>query len=97
MLNERDLEVADEWIQEHVLEDGVHDFDDAEEDGNTVKYFFYRIADRASVVYLVTVSNGRLVSIKKEVYYEDGEGTHADETEQILSESKRRQARKRRR
>jgi hypothetical protein len=72
MLNERDLEVADEWIQEHVLEDGVHDFDDAKEEGNTVKYFFNRIADRASVVYLVTVKDGKLVSIKKEVYHEDG-------------------------
>jgi hypothetical protein len=37
MLNERDLEVAHKWIQEYVLEDGVHDFDDAEEEGNTVK------------------------------------------------------------
>ena len=95
MLNERDLEVADEWIQEHVLEDGVHDFDDAEEDGNTVKYFFNRIADRASVVYLVTVKEAKLVSIKKEVYHEDGEGTHADEAEWIVG--KRRQTRKARR
>lgn len=95
MLNERDLEVADEWIQEHVLEDGVHDFDDAEEEGNTVKYFFNRIADRASVVYLVTVNNGKLVSIKKEVYHEDGEGTRADEAEWIVG--KRRQTRKARR
>jgi len=95
MLNERDLEVADEWIQEHVLEDGVHDFDNAEEDGDTVKYFFNRIADRASVVYLVTVNNGKLVSIKKEVYHEDGEGTHADEAEWIVG--KRRQTRKARR
>ena len=95
MLNERDLEVADEWIQEHVLEDGVHDFDNAEEDGDTVKYFFNRIADRAWVVYLVTVKDSKLVSIKKEVYHEDGEGTHADEAEWIVG--KRRQTRKARR
>ena len=95
MLNERDLEIADEWIQEHVLEDGVHDFDDAEEEGNTVKYFFNRIADRASVVYLVMVKDGKLVSIKKEVYHEDGEGTRADEAEWIVG--KRRQTRKGRR
>ncbi len=95
MLNERDLEVADEWIQEHVLEDGVHDFDDAEEDGNTVKYFFNRIADHASVGYLVTVKDGKLFSIKKEVYHEDGKGTHADEAEWVVG--KRRQTRKARR
>ena len=71
MLNERDLEIADQWIRRHVLDKGDHDFDDVEEEAKTVKHFFHRHADRASVVYLVTVKHGMLYSIKKEVYHEE--------------------------
>ena len=84
MLNERDLEIADQWIRENVLNREEHDFDNLEEDGDTVKYFFARVRDRACVVCLVTVKNGRLYSIKKEAYYEQSEGDKPDEEEWIV-------------
>ena len=79
MLNESDLEIADQWIRDNVLENEDHNFDDCEEDGDTVKYFFHRHEDRASVVYLVTVKRGQLYSIKKEAYHEEGQGDKPDE------------------
>jgi len=84
MLNERDLEIADQWIRDNVLDNEDHDFDDCEEEGDTVKYFFHRHADHASVVYLVTVKRGQLFSIKKEVYHEEGQGDRPDEEEWIV-------------
>ena len=54
MLSESDLEIADQWIRDNVLDKEDHDFDDVEEEGLSVKYFFHRRRDRASVVYLVS-------------------------------------------
>ena len=89
MLNDSDLEIADQWIRENVLDNEDHDFDDCEEDGSTVKYFFHRHADHASVVYLVTVKRGQLHSIKKEAYHEEGQGDRPDEEEWILEGEER--------
>ena len=89
MLSESDLEIADQWIRDNVLDNEDHEFDDAEEDGSTVKYFFHRVADHASVVYLVTVRQGTLFSIKKEVYHEEGQGDTPDEEEWIFKGKER--------
>ena len=43
------------------------------------------VADHASVVYLVTVRRGKLYSIKKEAYHEEGQGDKPDEEEWILT------------
>ena len=84
MLSERDLAVADAWIREHVLDRRDHDFDDVEEQGSTVKYFFHRRRDRASVVFVVTVKQGQLFSIKKEVYHEEAQGDRPDEEQWLV-------------
>jgi hypothetical protein len=84
MLNERDLEIADSWIRANVLDKGDHDFDDVEEDGDTLKYLFTRHPDRAWVVYMVAVKRGKLYSIKKEVYHEESQGDKPDEEEWIV-------------
>ena len=89
MLNESDLEIADQWIRDNVFDNEDHDFDDCEEDGDAVKYFFHRHADRASLVYLVAVRRGNLFSIKKEVYHEEGQGDEPDEEEWILEGEER--------
>ena len=63
MLNESDLEIADQWIRDNVLDRGDYEFDDIEEEGDTAKYFFHRHADHASVVYLVTIKQGKLYQL----------------------------------
>ena len=84
MLSESDLEIADQWIRDNVLDKGDHYFDDVEEIGDTLKYFFSRHADRAWIVYMVTVKRGQLFSIKKEVYHEETEGDKPDEEEWLV-------------
>ena len=81
MLDERDLEVADRWIRDNVLDRENHDFDDCEEDGQVVKYFFTRHRDGASVVFLLRVEDGKLVSINREVYHDEAEGKDDEDTE----------------
>ena len=84
MLSEKDVEIADQWVERYVLEHGRYDFDDVDEEGDTLRYFFRRHSDCAGVVFVVTVREGKLFSIKKEVYLEDSEGDGADEEEWIL-------------
>ena len=81
MLDERDLEVADRWIRDHVLDNRDHDFDDCEEEGDVVKYFFTRHRDRAWIVFLLRVEDGKLISIKREVYHYEAEGKDDESTE----------------
>ena len=84
MLSERDLGVADAWIREHVLDTRDHDFDDVEQQERTVEYLFHRRRDRASVVFAVTVKQGQLFSIKKEVYREEAQGDRPDEEQWLI-------------
>ena len=84
MLSERDLGIADAWIREHVLDTRDHDFDDVEQQERTVEYLFHRRRDRASVVFLVTVKQGQLFSIKKEVYREEAQGDRPDEEQWLI-------------
>ena len=60
-----------------------YSFEDNEEEGDTQKYFFLRYRDAASVVYLVAVKDGKVTSIKKEVYHAEGSHEEPDEEEWI--------------
>ena len=83
-MNDKDLEIADDWMREHMPDPDDFSFEDAEGEGNTEKYFFLRYRDSATIVYLVTVEEGQLISVKKEVYYAEGSQEGPDEEEWIV-------------
>ena len=83
-MDERDTEAADDWMRDHMPDPDHFSFEDNEEEGDTQKYFFLRYRDRASVVYLVAVKDGKVTSIKKEVYHAEGSHEEPDEEEWIV-------------
>jgi hypothetical protein len=66
------MEAADDWLREHLPDPDEFSLEDNEEEGETQKYFFLRYRDSATVVYLVAVKDGKVTSVKKEVYYAGG-------------------------
>jgi hypothetical protein len=71
-MNEQDTEAADDWMREHLPDPDEFSLEDNEEEGDTQKYFFLRYCDSATVVYLVAVNDGKVRSVKQEVYYAEG-------------------------
>ena len=65
MLTEKQLEIADEWIQENVDMNEFAFDGEIVEKGNTVKYFFCKCDE--SIVYHITIEKERVVNISKEI------------------------------
>ena len=63
-MNERDTETADERMRDHMPDSGRCSLEDNEEEGDTQKHFFLQYCDSATVVYLVTVKDGKVTSVK---------------------------------
>ncbi len=58
-MNERNRNTADDWMRDHLPDPDEYSLEENEEAGDTQKYFFLRYRDSATVVYKVTVEDGR--------------------------------------
>ncbi len=60
-MNERDREAADDWMRDHLPDPDECSLEDNEEEGSTQSYFFLRYRDSATVVYKVSVEDGKRI------------------------------------
>ena len=59
-MNERDRAAADDWVRDHLPDPDEYSLEDTEEAGSTESYFFLRFCDSATVVYEITVEDGKV-------------------------------------
>ena len=70
-MNERDRDAADDWMRDHLLDPDEYSLEDNEERRYEQLYFFLRYSDSATVVYRVAVKDGKVKSVKMEVYEDE--------------------------
>jgi hypothetical protein len=82
-------------MRSHLPDPDEYSLEDNEEEGDTQKYFFLRLRDSATVVYNVAVKDGKVTSVRLEVYHGESREEEPDEQRWLVKpERQERQRRK---
>ena len=85
-MKERDRDAADDWMRDHLPDPDDFSLEDNEErrSSNEQLYFFLRYSDSATVVYRVAVKDGKVRSVKMEVYEDEYDAENPKEERWIV-------------